>query len=95
MTPREQLDRIEEAKVALLLVLRNLDTGSTDCDSCGHMRYDSWNHKQAHDAINGAITRLEKAQSLITDAARTPEFWDRVKEKLKNGATSAQEEPTS
>lgn len=86
MTPREQLDRLTTAKEELLLVLRSLDTRSTD--------HDYQQHRRVYDTLNGAITRLEKAQNLITGGARTPEFWDRVKEKLKNGATSTQEGPT-
>ncbi len=85
MTTREQLDRLTTAKEELLLVLRSLDTEGADCDEI----------HGAHKHLNNAVRSLEKAQNLITDAARTPEFWDLVKEKLTNGATGAQEEPTS
>ncbi len=71
MDRSEMIDRLMRAQEALASVLAEVKPDASECDSCGHMRYGDFNLKQAADAIQGSITRVEKACRYIQDSATT------------------------
>ena len=72
MTRNEMIKRLRAAEVALIDVLDDLDPQSSECDSCGHTRYEDFNLKQAVDALQGAYTRVGKAAKYIKEPKQAP-----------------------
>jgi len=60
-----KVNGLRDAVDLLWRTVKQLDTSQTQCDGCGHARYVNWNHKQAHDALTGALSRIERAARLI------------------------------
>ena len=46
-------------------IRETLDTETHACDSCQKDTHTNWQHFQAFEALTGAITRINKANSLI------------------------------
>lgn len=68
MTRSEVEEKLEKLAIAgdlLVDVLSKLNTDQYACDSCGHVASDCWEEKQAHNALTGALGRVERAGSLL------------------------------
>ena len=65
MTRDEMIDRLVVSEETLAGVLERIKPDARECASCGHTRYDDFNLKQAADALQGAVTRVEKARRHI------------------------------
>ena len=50
----------------LTSVKATLNIDVTTCQGCGQEHRNNWNQYQAAEALNGAITRVQRASSLIS-----------------------------
>lgn len=69
MTKQNCIDTLRAIEARLEGILANnvLDVSSQGCGTCGNTHYDNWEHKQAADAIQGALTRVEKARRILNN----------------------------
>lgn len=54
------IEKLQEARRLIIEAMRMLDVRAEECECCGHKRYANWNHKNDHDSLTGALTRVEK-----------------------------------
>lgn len=63
------LERVAEI---LDTVKATLNTTGYTCNGCGHERREQWQQYQAAEQLSGAITRIQKAASLIQTSLVIP-----------------------
>jgi hypothetical protein len=59
-TTAADVDRLREAIQLIMEVRSCLDNSSDPCPGCGGSRYRNWTEHGSHEALSGAIGRLEK-----------------------------------
>ena len=68
MTKEQLHQKLEALKFAgdtIVGLLKDLNTDQFDCESCGCAVQDSWPETKVHNALTGAIGRVERAGALL------------------------------
>lgn len=67
MASLDQIDKLDRMALDLEYILDHLDVDSRGCSACGRKHYNNWDEKQAADALQGALTRVEKARRILSN----------------------------